>query len=233
MPASSHNAPPPNPAPSQRWAHSLLGAERDWMRPHLSALERLLWIGPAMAGAAADAFPNALQVAMQGGILDGDLRASLIDWPLRDDCMDGVVIQHPLEAGLDIEPLLDEAMRVLKPECSLWLVASGTASMCRFRLARALAAGALWPSAFRFGAYQHGMARRGAVDFELSPLAFDAEFGSLAAMTRSLPWAPVLLVHARKRRSANILRPRALRSLPSAGVPAMPALPASRVGLAA
>jgi hypothetical protein len=201
------------------------------MREHLSGLDRLLWISPP--NAFASDVPSELQLALKGGILDGDMRAPLAEWPLRDDSLDGVVIQHPLEAGASLDPLLDEAMRVLKPECSLWLVSAGTASICRFKLARALASGPRWPGAFRFGAFQSGMLRRGGVDMELRSFAFDYGLGALCAMSRSVPWAPVLMAHARKRRSANILRPRALRSLTSAGVSGMPALPASRVGLAA
>lgn len=217
--------------PTQRWAQSLLAAERDWMRERLSGLDRLLWISPS--NASASDVPNELQLALKGGILDGDMRAALAEWPLRDDSLECVVIQHPLEAGVSLDPLLDEAMRVLKPECSLWLVSTGTASICRFKLARALASGARWPGAFRFSTFQSGMLRRGGVDMELRSFAFDYGAGALAAMSRSVPWAPVLLAHARKRRSASILRPRELRSLTSAGVSGMPALPASRVGLAA
>lgn len=218
-------------SPAQRWAHCLLTAEREWLRPHLSASERSLWIAPTAAQASIA--PNEILLALMGGALVGDMCAPLFEWPLRDDSLESVVIQHPLEAGLSLDPLLDEAMRVLKPEGSLWLLSSGTASWCRFRLARALATGSRWPSALRFGAFQAGMARRGGIDIEQKALAFDVELGVLSTMTRSLPWSPVILMHARKRRSAHILRPRSLRSLTSAGVSGMPALPASRVGLAA
>jgi hypothetical protein len=221
----------PATAPAQRWGQRLLAAERDWMRKHLSGLDRTLWISPSSAFAGD--VPSELQLAFKGGILDGDMRAPLAEWPLRDDSLDCVVIQHPLEAGVSLDPFLDEAMRVLKPECSLWLVSTGSASICRFKLARALASGLRWPVAFRFSAFQSGMLRRGGVDMELGSFAFDYGLGELSAMSRSVPWAPVLMAHARKRRSASILRPRALRSLSSAGVSGMPALPASRVGLAA
>ncbi len=225
--------PPPSAAPAPAWAQRLLNAEQTWMHQHLAGFERLLWISPALGDGSTRASPNILHVVAHGSFLHGDLRSSSSEWPLRDDCVEAVVIQHPLEAGLRLEVLLDEAMRVLKPECSLWVLASGTASLGRFRLARALGEGVRWPSAFRYGAFQSSMAGHGGVDIEVKSLGFDAMSGTITVLSRSLPWAPVLLVHVRKRRVANILRPRALRSISNAGVAGLPALPASRVGLAA
>jgi hypothetical protein len=203
------------------------------MYQHLAGSERLLWISPTLGDGPVLASPNILHVVARGSLMQGDLRASSSEWPLRDDSVEAVVVQHPLEAGLRLETLLDEAMRVLKPECSLWVLASGTASMGRFRLARALGEGVRWPSALRYSAFQASMAERGGVDIEAKSLGFDAQNGVITLLSRSVPWAPVLLVHVRKRRAANILRPRALRSISNAGVAGLPALPASRVGLAA
>lgn len=229
-PLSDQETRPASPAP--QWAQQLLDAEMRWMQPHLEGLERFLWLSPVSA-TATDADPSALLLAASAGGLTGPLRTALASWPLLDDTLEAVVIQHPLEIGLPLEALCEEAMRVLKPEALLWVIASGSASFSRFRLASALGAGVRWPSAFRAGAFSAAMGRGGAVDLEFRALAFDSQLAALSTMSRALPWAPVVVAQARKRRSANILRPRALRSLQGARVSGLPALPASRVGIAA
>ncbi|MDZ4811588.1 MAG: methyltransferase domain-containing protein [Pseudomonadota bacterium] len=227
------DADPQAGAPAAPWAQTLLRAECLWMQPRLRQLERVLWLSPVPVAAGDQLGPDTLSVFAAGSGMEGDLRAAIAHWPLPDDCLDGVVVQHALEVGLDLDTLIAEAIRVLKPECSLWVLASGTASLSRFRLSNAMGAGVRWPSAFRPGAFQALMSRSGCVDVECTSLAFDSRLATLGVMAHTLPWSSVVVGHARKRRSANILRPRALRSFATARLPGMPALPASRVGLAA
>lgn len=225
---------PPTGVPALPWAQTLLSAECLWLQPRLCQLGRVLWLSPVAVGAVTQCMPDAMNVFAAGSWMDGDLRAALAHWPLQDDCLDGVVLQHGLEVGLDLDTLIAEAIRVLKPECSLWVLANGAASLSRFRLTKAMGTGRpFWPSAFRTGAFEATMRRSGCVDVEFTSLAFDRRLGTLAAMAHAVPWSTVILGHARKRRSANILRPRAMRSFANTRLPAMPALPASRVGLAA
>jgi hypothetical protein len=218
--------------PNLEWSERLLAAELLWMQPFAQGLERMLWVAPHCSQ---DLLPDRngmLVVAVQGSCLKGDVRASINEWPILDDSLDGLVLQHPLEAGLDLDTLIAEAVRVLRPEANLWVLTTGAASVCRFRLTSALG-GVRWPSAFRAGQIPTILARSGCVDIEQYSLAFDSKASTLHKTPRALPWSSVVLVHARKRRSAHILRPRLSNGLASARLAGMPALPASRVGLAA
>jgi SAM-dependent methyltransferase len=233
QPPLSDPTAPPDP-PTVQWSRRLLAAESAWMQPLLAtAGERLLWIVPPGGECSMPDRASVLRLTMAGAALAGDLRARATEWPFDDDAFDGIVMQHPLEAGLAIDRLLDEAVRVLRPESSLWLLASGAATLCRFRLASALGV-ARWPAAFRPGSMQAVLSRQGCVDIHCASLAFDARRGALQAAARALPWSSVILMHARKRRSATVVRPRALAEAATARLQGMPApAPASRVGVAA
>ncbi len=57
--------------------------------------------------------------------LNGDLVAAPSLWPLRDDSIDRIVLQHAVEVVPDVDALLDEALRVLKPERRILLLTVG------------------------------------------------------------------------------------------------------------
>ena len=231
-PSSAPDDIPRQDAGNGSWSQRLLSAESSWLQQHVGMFERLLWIGPLSPATPLSEQAGVLGLTASKTELLGDLRAEIGQWPFEDDSFDGVVLQHPLEAGLHLDVLIAEAVRVLRPEAQLWLLATGAASSCRFRLASALGV-VRWPVALRAGALQASLSAQGCVDVQRTSFAFDAALGSLKSMTRALPWASVTLLRARKRRSANILRPRAMHIPAGSRLAGLPALPASRVGLAA
>lgn len=214
---------------------NLLHAESQWILPRLGQTGRVLWLGPAPKLPDQAQRPAWLQLtAVAGPQLSGDLRSLAEEFPLQDDVFDHVVLQHPLESGLSLSfPLLDEAIRVLKPECSLWLIASGSFSRSRLRMAAALAPGTGSPQRFSRSQTEAELRRMGCTDLEWMTFSATAVDGQLRPWSHWLPLPPVLLLRARKRRSATTLRLRGAALQGAAQLAGIPAYPATRVGLAA
>ncbi len=195
----------------------------------------MLWLGPTPQFEQLAERPAWLQLrAAAGSRLAGDFHSSAEEFPLQDDIFDHVVLQHPLESGLSLSsPLLSEAIRVLKPECTLWLLASGGFSRSRFRLAAALAPETIRPQRFRRGQTEGALRRMGCTELEVLAFSAVTRNGVLCPWSRWLPLPPVLLLRARKRRSATTLRLRGAQLQGAAQLAGIPAYPATRVSLAA
>ncbi len=212
----------------------LLRAESQWILPQLAHSERVLWLGPAPQFSDSTQPPPWLRLCVTpAGQLGGDIQASLDRLPLLDDAMDQVVLQHPLESGLALEPLLAEAVRVLKPECTLWLFASGAFSRSRSRLVSALAPTQARP--LRFSPLQAESALRELGCAEIARMQFSTrvDAGELRSWARWLPLPPLTVLRARKRRSATTLRLRDAELSGAAQLAGVAAYPATRVSLAA
>jgi len=211
----------------------LLLAERSWLAPRVAQSERVLWLGPAQVFPAFDRAPSMLHLyPSDAGSVRGDLEAPLDQWPLQDESIDHVVFQHPLESRLPLQHMLGEALRVLKPESQLWIFASARASLCRLRLSAALRAERMWPPAAGIAQTESWMRASGCAQIERHAFS-GVRDGLLNARASWAPWPPLVLLEARKRRSALILRPRGINEFATGRMQPMPALPASRVGLAA
>ena len=214
------------------WLAHLLSAELRWISPHLEEDQRVLWIAPDVDPALKSATHFNLRVSGPDRLI-GDALVHRMEWPMLDDSLDHVVLQHPVDAGLPLLSLLDEAVRVLKPERELWLFASGSASLNRFRFPSALGHARSWPPACNLAEVESWLADRGCSEvahFDFSGLN---STGDLKPCARWLSWPSIVLLRARKRRSAAVLRPRSFQAFDRDRLPAMPAFPASRVRSAA
>lgn len=66
------------------------------------------------------------------GRIHGPARFSPSAWPLPDDSLHGIVLQHVVEFVADPESLLGEAFRVLRPGGRLWMTTFNPHSPVRF-----------------------------------------------------------------------------------------------------
>ena len=215
------------------WTARLLAAERALLLAGVAADQRVLWLGPTAVERV-----NSGQAVLElcpgsPRRLVGDLAQPVGDWPYLNDSLDQVVLQHLDETGQDTAALIEEALRVLRPEGSLWLFGCGRWGWPRFRLC--------WPGAKRrqiLGAatplaWSKRLIDRGCVDIVAQVLCRDADSNRLLARPLNAWSSPLILLHARKRRGANIQdgRRRLLFAAPPLRV--LGASPASRTGLAA
>ncbi|MBK6728493.1 MAG: methyltransferase domain-containing protein [Xanthomonadales bacterium] len=212
------------------WWQRLLVAERQTLAAGLVDDEREIWL--AVDGAAAfEPAPGVLALAQRGRHLEGDLRAIESQWPLRDDSIDRVVLQHVLEAGGRIEELLDESIRVLKPERGIALFVVGALGWTRCKL-RFGDCGAPPLRVRSTRALLEALAVRGCVDLRVSQVDFDG----LAEVRIAAPariWSGLCLIEARKRRELPNVRQLRARSRAATPVSGWVARPTSRSGLAA
>lgn len=212
------------------WWQRLLAAERQTLATAVVADERELWL--SVAGAPA-AVPTAgvLELVQSGQLLEGDVRAACAQWPLRDDSIDRVVLQHVLEAGGDVDELLDEAIRVLKPERSIALFAIGALGWTRCKLHFA-ATGAPQLRVRSTRTLLEALATRGCVDLRVSRVDFDGDAEARVTAPARI-WSGLCLIEARKRRELPNVRQLRARGRAQVPVSGWVARPTSRNGLAA
>ncbi len=216
-----------------QWTARLFADQRRLLLAGMAADQRILWLSPTPGGKAPDGRAVLALWPATPHLLTGDLGQTLGDWPILDDSLDQVVLQHVGESFGDNATLIDEALRVLRPEGSLWLIGCGRLGWPRLRIA--------WPGSERrkvlFAcaplAWQRWLADRGCVDIVASTLRRDAHSQLLVA-DPGAGWAsPLVLLHARKRRGATILSVRRRTAFKAPPMHALGPSPASRSGLAA
>lgn len=215
---------------SPRWWPRLLAAERRAFVASPAQDEREVWISSAANRSDASAVGV---LDLQAGIraLEGDLRAECALWPLRDDSVDRIVLQHALEVVGDVDALLDEAVRVLKPERSIAIMVVGAWGWTRCRLWFG-DSGAPTLRVHSARTLLEALAARGCVDLRVSRIEFDGRDGA-RVLAPARMWSGVCLIEARKRRELpNVRQLRARRRVvtPASG---WIARPTSRSGLAA
>lgn len=174
--------------------------------------------------------PGVMDLCLRDDRLSGHLEAPSMPWPLRDDSVDRVVLQHVLETAPDVEGLLDEALRVLKPEREIAVLVVGALGWTRWRLhLRDAAAPSLRIHPTRM--LLEALAARDCVDLRVSRVDFDGDNEARIAAPARL-WSGVYLIEARKRRVLPHQRRVRVRRRVIAPV-GWVARPASRRGLAA
>jgi SAM-dependent methyltransferase len=222
-------ATPANDATPSLWRR-LLAAERTrlWQPP--ADDERCVWLGGESARVAGETGTLELSV-VDGQSLGGDLSCAVEAWPLRDDSVDRVVLQHVLERVADAEIVLDEAVRVLKPERSLLILVVAAYGWTRFRL-RWSASGAPPLTAMPVTPLRLALEQRDCVDLRISRVDFDGR-ESVRTVLPVRPWSGLCLIEARKRRELPNVRPLAARRRREALAQGWIARPTSRNGLAA
>ena len=223
------------PTPANRndgasWWQRILAAERAALLPNAAADERNLWIaaGAVNVGGVAGTLDLAIEGRMR---LAGALRCASRALPLRDDSVDSVILQHALEVVDDHESLLDEALRVLKPERNIVLVVVGALSVYRLK-AQWRDSGAprlLIPHASDL---QQALARRGCVEFKMSRITIDRQGrANLAPGTRF--WSGLQVIEARKRTELPNVRRLGARQVVTGARNGWVARPSARKGIAA
>lgn len=211
------------------WWPRLLAAERRALTTVPADDERELWM--SCAGAPQVAVGGVLALQVSARVLGGDLRAEASQWPLREDCIDRVVLQHAVEVVADADLLLDEALRVLKPERSILLLTVGALGWTRCRLQFG-ASGAPSLRVHSTRTLLEALAARGCVDLRVSRVEFD-DRDDVRVTAPARMWSGLCLIEARKRRelpNVRRLRPHLRVAAPGAG---WLARPTSRNGLAA
>lgn len=222
-------ATPPSFAPASLWLR-LHAAERARLWIPAAADERMVWM--AGAGPMADSTDGVLELGLSNAqSIAGGLRCAAEGWPLRDDSVDRVVLQHVLERVATPELLLDEALRVLKPERSVIILFVAAFGWTRFRL-RWPGSGAPSLAATTLSGLRESLLQRDCVDLQCSRITFD---GGNAIQTRvpARPWSGLCMIEARKRRELPNVRPLGARRRDSAPASGWIARPTSRNGLAA
>lgn len=142
MPAA---APSRQPGASNRFsgseAHRLLAAEREWLAAQMSArpARPWLWLAPPSDDPPGWPLPPPRGVLLRqaGDGYEGTVRCGL-PWPLANECLGDVVLQHPWPHQLGT--LLDECARVLVEGGRLWLFQLNPWSPYRIRRMRGLPA---------------------------------------------------------------------------------------------
>jgi len=214
------------------WIADLLAREGDWLRAQLPAAAKVLWIAPASAPP--PPLPATTPViALQRNAeqwLSGDLICAPAAWPVASDSLDSVVLQHLGESALAIDDLLAEAIRGLRPEGELWLFGCGPISLARLRFGRQGQHGLASTSP---GRLVQALRELGAVAIERRALRQQGSGFAARASSGADWWCDVILIHARKRQSASILRPRRQQVFASLPLPPLGASPATRKALAA
>ncbi|MBK7043467.1 MAG: methyltransferase domain-containing protein [Rhodanobacteraceae bacterium] len=212
-----------------RWWPRLLNAERRALASTPATDEREVWI--SSLAVANDARTTGLLDLCSGQRhFDGDLRAECGLWPLRDDSVDRVVLQHVLEVVDDVDALLDESLRVLKPERNIAMIVVGAWGWTRCRLQF----GDSGAPALRMHSTRlllETLAARGASICAFHASSLMAE--CCARLRAGKKWSSLCLIEARKRRELpNVRQLRARRRVvaPTSG---WIARPTSRNGLAA
>lgn len=217
---------------ASRWTARWFADQRRMLLAGIASDQRLLWLSPVSQPVAADHAIVDLRPAVPP-VLTGDLTQTAGDWPFLDDSLDQVVLQHVGETWLDPAVLIDQALRVLRPEGSLWWFGCGWLGWPRLRIAWAESERSQVVSAVAPSAWRRRLADRGCVDIVAYSLRRDAESGNLVAVAGAGWTSPWVMLHARKRRVATIL---SVRRGPAFKAPPLRALgpsPASRSGLAA
>jgi SAM-dependent methyltransferase len=211
------------------WWLRLLMAERRALAAAPAQDERELWLAPAALAAMPQ--PGTLDLQVSALHLNGDLRAENASWPLREDSIDRVVLQHTLEIAADADAVLDEALRVLKPERHVLVLAVGALGWTRCRLQFG-SSGAPALRVHSTRSLLEALAARGCVDLRVSRIAFDGRDAARVVAPARM-WSGLNLIEARKRRelpNVRRLRPRLRVPTPAGG---WIARPSSRTGLAA
>ena len=241
QPGLYHNRVPANPSgvmpltretpidASPRWWPRLQAAERRALIGTPAADERELWI----AAQPAETVPRSgvLDLVADVRQLQGDFRAAVDRWPLREDSIDRVVLQHALEVVGDAEALLDEALRVLKPERSIVLVIVGALGWTRCRLHFG-DSGAPILRLHSTRTLLEALAARGCVDLRVSRIDFDGRDDARVAAPARM-WSGLCVIEARKRRELPNVRHLRARSRVVAPASGWIARPTPRSGLAA
>jgi SAM-dependent methyltransferase len=215
-------------APASWWLR-LLAAERRALADAPAPDERELWLSCAVGLPVVEAGVLDLHAAPRR--LSGDLVAEPSRWPLRDDSIDRIVLQHAVEVVPDVDALLDEALRVLKPERRILLLTVGALGWTRCR-AQFADSGAPALRVHGTRSLLEALAARGCVDLRVSRVDFDGR-DAARVMAPARMWSGLCLIEARKRRelpNVRRLRPRLRAAAPASG---WIARPTSRSGLAA
>jgi SAM-dependent methyltransferase len=214
------------PAP---WWPRLLAAERRALANAPAPDERELWL--SCAGGLRVVEAGVLDLQATPLRLSGDLVAASSLWPLRDDSIDRIVLQHAVEVVPDVDALLDEALRVLKPERRILLLTVGALGWTRCR-AQFADSGAPALRVHGTRSLLEALAARGCVDLRVSRVDFDGRDGARVQAPARM-WSGLCLIEARKRHelpNVRRLRPRLRAATPASG---WIARPTSRNGLAA
>lgn len=220
---------PPPDAPASLWQR-LLAAERARLWTPAADDERGVWM--TASGSPPDSTQGVLELTLADPrSLHGGLHFAADAWPLRDDSVDRVVLQHALERVADPESLLDEALRVLKPERSLMILMVAAFGWTRFRL-RWSGSGAPELAATTLSAMREALEQRDCVDLRCSRIEFDGRDG-IQTRSPARPWSGLCLIEARKRRELPNVRALSSRRRKAAPAAGWIARPTSRNGLAA
>ncbi len=228
MPVNSHSGAPGPHADS--WWQRLLAAERAALCVPAGTEDRTLWMAAVPAPPMASG--DALELFLHGDrLVDGALRAEIGAWPLRDDSVDRIVLQHVVEVAADADALLDEALRVLKPERSIVLLVVGAWSVTRFKM-RCFDTGAPRLQVPGLRDLCGALNARDCVDVCVSRIAFrDGAPVRIASGAR--PWSGLLMIEARKRRELPNLRRSVVRQRVTRARAGWVARPSSSNGIAA
>ncbi len=132
----------------------LLAAQRRWLAARLEGrpAQAWLWIAPVPVPGPVLPSRRGLHLHPAGGAYAGSVQCAL-PLPLPSDCLGDIILQHPVQPGLD--ELLEECCRALVGGGRLWLCVPNPWSPFRWR-----GAGAPW--AFTSpGQWQRRLARAG------------------------------------------------------------------------
>jgi len=228
MPVISHSGASGSQADS--WWQRLLTAERTEVCARTGIEDRTVWVAALPAPLTTPG--DALELFMRGDrLVDGSLRAEIGAWPLRDDSVDRIVLQHVVELAADADALLDEALRVLKPERSIVLLVVGAWSVTRFRT-RWFDTGAPRLHVPGLRDLCDALSARDCVDLRVSRIVFrDGSPARIAGGAQ--PWSGLLMIEARKRRELPNLRRTGVRQRVTRARAGWVARPSSRAGIAA
>lgn len=226
MPVFSHSG--DSGPQTDSWWQRLLAAERAEVSARTGVEDRTVWLAAVPSTKSGDELELYLRGDRQ---VDGALRAEAGAWPLRDDSVDRIVLQHVVEMAADADALLDEAMRVLKPERSIVLLVVGAWSFTRFKT-RWLDTGAPRLQVPALRDLCDALSTRDCVDLRVSRIAF--QDGAQARITvGARPWSGLLMIEARKRRELPNSRRAVVRQRVTRARAGWVARPSSRSGNAA
>lgn len=211
----------------------MLAHEADWLRSQIPAVARSLWIAPqTQSGFTLPSVSAVLSLdsSASGDLLSGDLLCAQDAWPVASDSLDSVVMQHLGESARPMAILLAEAIRSLRSEGELWLFGCGPISVARMHIG---VDGRCLMATTSPGRMVQALRGLGAVDIELRALRQQGK-GLAARSGAGADWySEIILIHARKRQNANILRPRRQQAFATMPLPPLGASPAAREALAA
>lgn len=189
---------------------ALLQREQRVLADSLAAHDRVLWLA---AGQVPQSHPACLSLRFgEHSTLVGDLCAPIDSWPLRDRCLDQVILQHALDFSPLGAVLIGEALRVLKPERELWITGLGHLAWQRWQLTWQAGRGQR-PRPPLLSQLRILLASHGCIDLQVQVFRGETLGG------RPSPFSAHYLLRARKREIRPVQQHRRVRILqPKAGV---------------